>query len=522
MVNRIAAWFRKDYHWLIFFIMLGGIFARSILFGQIPAGVHQDEVYSGYEAFALLNEGVDSHGYVNPVYFISWSHGMNALYAYLTIPFIKLLGFTVVAIRLPQVILGCISLGLFYGLLKRFKGRETAIAGMFLLAISPWHIMLSRWGLEANIAPFFLLLGMYFLVRAFMEQEKYYIPAFIAFGLSLYCYAIMWLFVPLLLLLLLIYGIYYKKIRISKYLIIGILLLGVLALPLMLFFLINQGILPEIKTAWFSIPQMDSMRSGEVSLSNLKDNVKTLLKLLVFQKDNMLHNSPSVGIYYYCSIPFILIGGCASIYEFVVNWKRRTFSAHDMMLLWAGAALVVGCLVKEVNVNRINCIHLAVIYFGAYGCLLLVKKLSHWLLPKTAKCKIWIWGAIGALYLCSFAFFVTEYFSVEHTDFYYGYEDALDYADSITEGEIGTVLIRYPILFMHSGMLPSEYVEELGYIKNYDTADSIGRYIIEPKPEEMSAGVVYVIPKYLQEEYLQDGFAVVFDNEHYIVLEYVD
>lgn len=503
----MVTWLKKDYHWLACLIMLGGILLRTVYLGQYPAGTHQDEIYSGYEAFALLNEGVDSHGYAFPVYFISWGHGMNALYAYITMPFIKLLGLNVFAIRLPQAIIGCITLVVFYELLKEIRDRETAIVGMFLLAINPWHIMLSRWGLEANIAPFFLLLGMYFLVRAFKGNEKGYIGAFLSFGLSLYCYAIMWLFVPLVLLCLLIYGLYYKRVQISKYLVVGIVVLGMVALPLLLFFIINKGLLPEIKTAWFSIPQMDSMRAGEVSLSQWKDNLKSLLGVLVLQKDDMLHNSPSVGIYYYCSVPFIVLGGGVSIYQFIENWIKRTFSAADMMAIWMGIAMIVGCLVSKVNVNRINCIHLPMIYFGVYGCMVFVGKFKKWL-----------WAPIAAMYVVCCGFFCTEYFEEEHTDFYYGYEDALTYAESITDGDIGTVLVRYPLLLFRTQMLPSEYVSELGYSKNYDTVNQIGRYVIEPKAEDMQTDVVYVIPKYLEESYLPEGYSVRFDNEHYVVI----
>lgn len=507
MKDNVITWLKKDYHWLTCVIMLGGILLRMLYLTQYPAGVHQDEIYSGYEAFALLNEGVDSHGYVFPVYFISWGHGMNALYAYITMPFIKLLGLNVFAIRLPQAVIGCITLFVFYRLLKEIRDRETAIAGMFLLAINPWHIMLSRWGLEANIAPFFLLLGIYFLIRAFNGREKSYIGAFLSFGLSLYCYAIMWLFVPLLLFCLLVYGLYYKKVRISKYLVAGIAVLGVLALPLVLFFLINKGILPEIKTAWFSVPQMDSMRAGEVSFSDWKDNLKSLLYVLILQKDNMIHNSPSVGIYYYCSIPFIILGGAASVYQFVRNWMKKTFSAADVMAIWMVAALVVGCMVSQVNVNRINCIHLPVIYLGIYGCVILVRKLKKWL-----------WVPISAVYLVCFGFFCTEYFSEGPADFYYGYEDAVIYAESVTDGDIGTVMVRYPLLLFHAQMLPSEYVGELGYVKNYDTVKQIGRYVLEPKAEDMQKTVVYVIPKNLEEAYLQEGYAVQFDNGHYVVI----
>ena len=112
---------------MIGFILIIGVLARIIWIGQVPGGIHQDEAYSGYEAYSLLKTGMDSHGYVNPVYFISWGHGMNALYAYLTIPFIAIGGLSVYTIRIPQIILGCLTLPLFYLFVKKIANERLAV-----------------------------------------------------------------------------------------------------------------------------------------------------------------------------------------------------------------------------------------------------------------------------------------------------------------------------------------------------------------------------------------------------------
>lgn len=356
------------------------------------------------------------------------------------------------------------------------------------------------------------------MVKAIQKNSKYYIPAGIFWGLSLYCYAILWIFVPLFLFFIFLYELRYKILKINRFLVAGVLLLGTIGVPLVWFFFLNKGILPEICTEFFSIPQMDSMRAAEVSIREFPENIKNLIKVLLFQKDSMLHNSPSVGIYYYCSIPFMVIGGLTALYQFICNWKNKELKTADIMILWCLAAGIVGGLIHEVNVNRINCIHLVVIYFSAYGCSLCVK-VSTQKFANNHIVKNILSSIIAGIYIVSFGFFYKEYYYDRTTDFYYGYEDALDYAESITEGKIGTVLIRYPLLFMHSEMLPSEYVEELGYIKNYDTIDEIGRYVIEPKPEEMKSDIVYVVPKYLEEEYLSEGYISVFDNERYVVIQ---
>lgn len=82
---------------LVFAVMLIiiGAFVRIFEFCAIPSGLNQDEAFAGYEAFSILNYGIDSAGYHNPYYFVSWGNGMNVLESYLAIPFIKILGCSV-------------------------------------------------------------------------------------------------------------------------------------------------------------------------------------------------------------------------------------------------------------------------------------------------------------------------------------------------------------------------------------------------------------------------------------------
>lgn len=72
-------------------IILIGILIRIADFGNTPCGFNQDEAFAGYEAFSLLNYGIDSAGYHNPCYFVSWGSGMNVLESYIAIPFLNYL-----------------------------------------------------------------------------------------------------------------------------------------------------------------------------------------------------------------------------------------------------------------------------------------------------------------------------------------------------------------------------------------------------------------------------------------------
>ncbi|HCS74868.1 MAG TPA: hypothetical protein DIW17_13460, partial [Clostridiales bacterium] len=224
----------------VFLLILLGIILRAYKFGSIPAGLNQDEAFAGYEAFSLLNYGVDSAGYRNPCYFVSWGSGMNVLESYLAVPLMKLFGPSVVTLRLPQLILSCISLLVFYLLLQKIFSERTALIGLSLLAISPWHIMLSRWGLESNLAPSFLLFGLYFFILG-IENNRYWIASAIMYGLSLYAYSINWIVIPLTLFCLIIYIIVSRRKIRYRYAVISSAVLFIFALPLILFVLVNRG-----------------------------------------------------------------------------------------------------------------------------------------------------------------------------------------------------------------------------------------------------------------------------------------
>ena len=59
--------------------------------------------------------------------------------------------------------------------------------GLFIIAITPWHIIMSRWGFHGNIAPSFLLISFYFYIKSFNKIPYIYI-SMIFFALTLYTY----------------------------------------------------------------------------------------------------------------------------------------------------------------------------------------------------------------------------------------------------------------------------------------------------------------------------------------------
>ena len=93
-----------------------------------------------------------------------------------------------------------------------------------------------------------------------------------------------------------------KKLRLRN-LIGPALVLFLLALPLLWFLGVQMGYLPEIRTAFFSIPKMPEFRGSEISFSHLFHNWKTALSILVHQGDGLTWNSfPPFGLYFPLSL----------------------------------------------------------------------------------------------------------------------------------------------------------------------------------------------------------------------------
>ena len=165
-------------YWFLAALMLaGGTALRFVNLAALPDGLQQDEASIGYEAYCLANYGIDRNGYHWPVYPITWgSGGGSPLMIYCNVLTTKLFGSCVTSIRMVPAFFGSLTLVLFFCLLLRLYGRKTALAGLAILSLTPWHLMLSRWSLDSNTAPFFELIAVsVFLLAAEKRKGNVYI-----------------------------------------------------------------------------------------------------------------------------------------------------------------------------------------------------------------------------------------------------------------------------------------------------------------------------------------------------------
>ncbi len=439
---------------------------RLIALTRYPAGLNQDEASTGYEAWALLRYGMDRAGNSWPVLLTSWGSGQNILYSWLSMPFIALFGLNVFSLRLTAALCGVAACAVMWRLARRCGGEGAGLCALLLIAVNPWHIMASRWALESNIMPLFLLAGVLCTVRS-RENVRWLMGAAVSFALALYAYGTAFFFLPLFLV---IYVLMNLSLLRERWFWLAAGLFVLLALPIGLCQLINMTDLPAVTFLGVALPRLTAPRQAAVSvfgtgLSGLWDNIGSFGKLLVTQSDGLRYNAlPAGGLYYFFGLPLAAAGLVRSFLE------RKARPDEGPVQLALIVALVCACLVT-VNVNRVNMVWLPLIYFQGMGL--------HWLLSRVGR---WSVLPLAAVLVC-FGLFAAEYIrepvAFASID---GLNDAIACAEQTAGGDI-YVTDRLPAPYIYVLFLrqipPADYADTVEFFNPgspFENAASFGRY----------------------------------------------
>lgn len=463
-------------HWLFILILSVGVSVRLAQFGSIPPGLNQDEAALGYDSFSVLHYGIDRNGFHNPVVFVSWGSGMNALPGYLAMPFYLLFGLSTPSLRAVNLIAGILSLIAFYGLIRRTGDEALALIAMFFLAISPWHIMISRWGLESNLLPTLFLLGVLFLCRGWNGGWSLLLAG-LFFGLTLWAYGPAYVATPLFLALVAA-GFLSQRWRDWRRLAQAGGIFSLVSVPIAVFVVVNQFQLSSIRTPILSIPRLTVPRwqtmstlFGDHSLAQLRANARVLRQLLLTGDDGLIWNAlPGFGYLYVFGFPLAILGVLVT-----VTRKRWWTSPVDFAFMaWLFSAVIVAvAFLEEININRVNIIFLPLIFFAAVGTRAIATSRS-------------ILITIIAFHCILFARFVDNYFVVyrplQARVFNASFGEAINEAARSTSGPVCvTTLVPAPYVFVlyYRKVDPHEFVRSVQYVnpgKEFRDVSSFGRY----------------------------------------------
>ncbi|MDD2482714.1 MAG: hypothetical protein PHE32_02550 [Candidatus Shapirobacteria bacterium] len=168
---------------IILSIILLSFLIKVYGLAKSPPSVNFDEAALGYNAYSILKTGRDEYGNFLPLSLRSFNDFKPALYAYLSVPFIAVMGLNEVSTRMVSVTAGTFSLLFLYFFLKEFVKKKKLRYFIFaILAFEPWRMHFSRVALEANLSGFLFTAGAWFLYK----KRKFLAPIF--FGLAAYSY----------------------------------------------------------------------------------------------------------------------------------------------------------------------------------------------------------------------------------------------------------------------------------------------------------------------------------------------
>ncbi len=156
----------------VFFI---AFFERFFKLTSVPFGMHRDEIINVYVGRFILQNGVDLYNNSWPLfYFDKFGDFPPILPMYIMGLSTLILGVNEFAMRAPAALFGALTIIPVYFLsYMLFQKKYPALLSAFLLAILPWHIVLSRMSAEGILAVAAFAAGLVFLLKgAFHEQKK--------------------------------------------------------------------------------------------------------------------------------------------------------------------------------------------------------------------------------------------------------------------------------------------------------------------------------------------------------------
>ncbi len=151
-------------------ILAAGI--RLYKLGDYPSGFGQDEAVVTYDAWSLLTTGCEHHGERWPLNMRQYGDYCPGATTYYTMPFVAVLGPTVLAARLVCALFNIAAVPFFALLAARlFRSRSIGLFAAALLTASPWNIYFSRWATNPCFVAFFEVTSLWMLHRLLTSKQ---------------------------------------------------------------------------------------------------------------------------------------------------------------------------------------------------------------------------------------------------------------------------------------------------------------------------------------------------------------
>lgn len=180
----------KSHHLLLGLALTGvlvvAFFFRFYRIGDVPLGIFFDPAINGLDAIRLMQRG-------HPVLFFPTNGGREVLFMILLMPYLWLFDTTPFAMRALTATISLLTVAGTVGLLYqlRVEGlRWLVMLGSLALAISYWHIAVSRLGQRPILVPLCAVFTFWFFLRGWHSNRRvWFVWAGIWMGLAGYTYS---------------------------------------------------------------------------------------------------------------------------------------------------------------------------------------------------------------------------------------------------------------------------------------------------------------------------------------------
>ncbi|BDZ30871.1 hypothetical protein RA086_06825 [Lactiplantibacillus sp. WILCCON 0030] len=391
-MNYKTSWFGRQKRFNVpqlFSVLIIIFFGIALIhkLGTVP-NLEIDEVTYMNEIRSLVKYGTDIHGLSWPVYFAGiFGYGQSVEYAYFALPLIKVIGFSIAKVRLPMVLLTLLTMAMLVWLVyDQEKQKSLGFWLMLSLSCSPWIFISARWILDCNIAPVTFVLGLILLCQAWRFEARggriaCYTLSALLIAFSVAGYMAGWLYIPIVLILVVIYAL--KRHVMSEKVIVsyGILILACV-MPLIAFaynFLIVKRATPG-HFFWFSYPPMPILRG--TSFINFQDphlfklmflNFITGINNYISGNDGLAWNS--VGPYGVV-FPFLLILAILGILTPRDLLNENTYHFKNIIIISLIAFLPLMFVITP-NYNHWNFVNWLLAILIGFGFYYLQERLAN-------------------------------------------------------------------------------------------------------------------------------------------------
>ncbi len=300
---------------------------------SIPNGLFTDEAARGYDAFSISQTGADMFGARWPIFLRGFDDYTAGLYVYLTLPFVFFLDLSHFSTRLASAFIGVLTVAVAYQAIRRPFGQWAGIVGAGLIAISPWHVLLSRIGTEWNLLALGPMLTIVLAYRG-LSRSKWLLVAAVAGGFSLYGYAPVKAFLPLLLAGFTFF--YWRDLWAKKWMVLcATIIFIIFAIPVYTFSFTNSGL-----TRFQEVSAFYHLSWGEAFYLFAKNYLAYFDPKFLWGKFRLnvffIQRLKYVGLLFWFELPLILLG---LIYLFKLGRREHYFWLYWLLVAPLGINL---------------------------------------------------------------------------------------------------------------------------------------------------------------------------------------